>query len=257
MLKQVYFIGTGALEAMFTLNVQRMSDDPSLNQYFPISYICNLASVDHPELAIEKAKTYVEAMKERIGSEDLEVIFSGIWDEPINYRRGKLSVRDTQSLDLIESGFFPFGKHSGARIDETPESYVLYWSDQYESATNLVSASLAAACRGVALEKGYIAKRDTERAERHEQDMKSNFIGDIGDRMVFEGEVIFSFYKNNDYYSDGYWINKVRCGDDIVSYIGGKSLGEKGETVKFKATVKDHTIYNEVKETKVNRPMKV
>lgn len=44
--------------------------------------------------------------------------------------------------------------------------------------------ALSAACLGYALDHGYIAARDQKRAERKAEDLKSNWIGNIGDRLV-------------------------------------------------------------------------
>jgi hypothetical protein len=106
---------------------------------------------------------------------------------------------------------------------------------------------------GVAMEHDLIAKRQAARDERAAQDAKSNFVGTIGERRQFSGEVVSAFYKEPTDYSDGFWITKVRCGDDLVVYIGNK-IAERGETINFKATVKAHNEYEGVKSTKVNRP---
>lgn len=62
--------------------------------------------------------------------------------------------------------------------------------------------------------------------------------------------------ENNSFniFFDDCWINKVRCGNNIVTYIGNKALGEKGTVVSFKGTVKEHQVYKGVKSTKINRP---
>ena len=49
------------------------------------------------------------------------------------------------------------------------------------------------------------------------------------------------------------YMNKIRCGDNIVVYYG-KALGEAGAEISMKATVKCHNEYNGVKQTVVNRP---
>jgi hypothetical protein len=256
---QTYFISTGALSAMFTLNVIRQSEDPHVNLFVRSHYICNLAAAgeDNEERAIEKAKAYADAMRDRIGeTDDFKVVFGGVWDDAVNQRRGKLSVRDTFNIEAIQDGRFPFGKNAGKKIADCDAGYILYFADKFGKTTDVVTEALAAACQGVALELGYIAKRDAARAESEALDAKSNFIGEVGQRMIFEGEVLVSFFKR--YYEnggEGYWVNKVRMGDDLVACLGSKSLGEKGQTVKFKATIKKHDEYNGVKSTKVNRPV--
>lgn len=259
MITQTYFISTGALSAMFTLNVIRTSDDPHVNLFMRSHYICNLAAAgeDNEERAIEKAKAYADAMRDRIGeTDDFKVVFGGIWDDAINVRRGKLSVRETINLETIEAGRFPFGKNAGKLISECDAGYVLFFADKFGKTTDVVSEALAAACQGVALELGYIAKRDAARAERAAKDALSQHVGTVGERTIFEGEIVSSFFKR--YFenepNNGFYIVKVRVGDNLISYLGSKALGERGDVIKFKATIKEHVEYKGVKETKVSRP---
>ena len=262
MIRQIYFIGTGKLSAMFTLNVQRVNDDPSLTRFIPPHYICNLSAAgeENEERAIEKARAYADAMRDRIGETDeFKVEFGGVWEEACIERRGKLSVRDTLALEEIEAGRFPFGKNRGARIEDTDAGYVLFFADKFGSDDNVVTQALAAACQGVALEKGYIAKRDEARAERAAADALSQYVGTIGERREFEGEVVTVMWK--DYFSygergvNGYWINKVRTDDgNLIAHIGSKKLGERGERVRFKGTIKKHDEYKGVRSTAVSRP---
>lgn len=254
---QTYYIGTGAKNAMYTLRCRRDSEGQSASMYdfMPDFYLCNLAADE--DKAIEKAQAHVEALRERIGeNENFKIIFDSCPDREIYKRRGRLSVAQTRNLDRIEQGFLPFGKHAGMRIEDAPESYVLFFADKARDAMmDIVMHALSAACAGVALEKGYIAARDERRAEMAAQDALSNHIGTVGERRDFEGVLYVSFFKGSDD-QDGFgcWINKVRCGNDIVTYIGSKALGEKGANVKFRATIKKHDLYKGVKTTQVNRP---
>lgn len=256
MITQTYYVSTGAKNAMYTLRCRRDCDtQPALYAFMPDFYLCNLAATE--EKAAEKAREYVERMRVRIGEHDgFRIEFSDEPDRIAMKRRGKLSAADTRCILQIEAGVFPFGKHRGERIEDAPSSYVLFFADKTrDPEANAVTQALAAVCMGIALDRGYVAARDVKRAEQAEIDALSNYVGAIGERRMFEGEVFVSFEKPaTDYAPGGYWINKVRCGNDIVTYIGGKSLGEKGATITFKATVKKHDAYNGVKSTQVARP---
>ena len=253
------YISTGKLSAMFTLWTGRECNDMAVNAILRDNYICNLAAVGGDEEAQRKALDYCERMSERRG---VNIEFRGFYDEPQNGRKGKLSVRDTAALEQIEQrAVFPFGKHAGTLIADGPDSYVLYWADQMgKEGTGIVAEVLAARCMGVAMERDLIAERDAQRAERAELDAKSQYVGAVGERLVIEGEVIGAFFKDNGCgYADqpeGYWITKVRSGENLLTYMGNK-LAERGERVRFRATVKAHNEYQGVKSTKVNRPAKV
>jgi uncharacterized protein (DUF3820 family) len=243
---RIYYISTGAKNAMYTLRVN------VVGKFFIDNYICNLAATE--EKAVEKATDYVERLKSRVSHDaTLEILFNDMPEFEADKRRGKLSIYDTRNIEEIENGVFPFGKHKGVKIVDAPDSYVLYFADQALSESNMVSNALIAACQGVALEKGLIAKREAIRAERFAVDSLSSFIGTIGERREFKGEIFAFIKKEETDYQAGYTITKVRIGNDIVSFFNNE-MGKVGETIAFKATVKQHNDYKGVKTTVVNRP---
>lgn len=255
---QTFYISTGAKNAMHTLRMRR--DAPNLNPRFaPDHYIRNLA-VDL-ETAQAKASEYFEAWKDRVGGDraDFHLVLELEPDTEIFKRRGRLSAADSYAIMDIEAGVLPFGKHKGTKIDAAPDSYILFFADKLKASEelNAVMSALAAACMGVAFEKGLIAKRDAARAERAAIDAKSDFIGTIGERRDFTGEVVTRFFKAP-YAQEpeiGYFVTKIRVGDDLVSYIGNSLECAKGDVITFKATIKKHDEYQGVKTTQVNRPV--
>lgn len=251
MITQSYYVATGRQNAMYTLRCVRFAPNAPVFAD-PDFYICNLsASADK---ALEKAIQYVGALRERIGEHsEFKIEFDGML-AVADKRRGTLSIADTRKIETIEAGVFPFGKHAGQKIVDAPDSYVLYFADKAkEGGLDAVMQALSAACTGVALEQGLIAKRDQARAERMGKDALSEFVGTIGDRLEFSGKVVVSLSKVTQF-GEPYWINKIRCGTNLVTYIGGKSLGKVDETVTFKATVKNHELYNGTRSTVVARP---
>jgi uncharacterized protein (DUF3820 family) len=229
-----YYISTGAKNAMYTLRVAVRG-----NVHFLDNYICNLAATE--ENAIEKATDYVERLQQRVADqESLVIILDDCPEFVADKRRGKLSIYDTRNIEAIESGVFPFGKHKGVKIVDAPDSYVLYFADQALSEANMVS-------------KGLIAKREAIRAERFAVDSLSSFIGTIGERREFKGEIFAFIEKQETEFQAGYTITKVRIGNDIVSFFNNE-MGKMGDTISFKATVKQHNDYKGVKTTIVNRP---
>lgn len=238
-----FYISTGAKSVFYTLRARR-------NAYND-NYICTLST--DADKAIAKATDYVEQYRARVGeTEDFKIVFDSNADIELFKRQGKLSAKDTVLFGMIEDGLFPFGKHAHTNIADAPDSYILFWADKAKEENNPIVSALADACVGVALERGLFEKREEAKAAKFELDSKSNFVGDLGERMVFEGELFGCFAKEG---WDGsiFYINKVRCGDDIITYMG-KKLGEQGDVIKFRATVKDHNEWQGIKSTKVNRP---
>lgn len=258
MIIQTYYISTGKKNAMYTLRLNRISTGmpAGFGSFEPDFYICTLAA--DRERAVEKARTYFEAMHERCpDSEGFRMVFSDEPEYEVTRRRGRLSVAETRMIEDIEAGVFPFGKNKGTRIEAAADSYILFFADKAkDSELTFVAGALASVCMGIALERGLIAKREAARAERAEIDSKSNYIGAVGERREFTGTVISAFEKGfmhaGEFHLE-YVITKVRCGDDIVAYVG-KKIAAVNDVISFKATVKKHSEYNGVKSTQVNRP---
>lgn len=84
----------------------------------------------------------------------------------------------------------------------------------------------------------------------------SEHVGTVGQRMTFEGVIksVTTFERRRfSYYDSGVgYLTRVSVDGNEVVYFG--QLGEKGATVKFVATVKEHGEYNGRKQTVVSRP---
>ncbi len=249
--RTTYYVSSGAKNAMYTLRMALEGYGEGYTHYVD-NYICNLST--DPATAQAKAEDFVSALRERyVETDTYKMEFCTEADFKLFERRGKMSVQDTQNVAMIEAGYFPFGKHKGTKLVDCPDGYALYFADKIKDPENNPSMiALCGALQGIALERGLIAKRDAVRAERHALDSLSNHIGAVGKRLDFTGEVVMSFLKRDEY--GDYWINKVRCGNDLVSYVGSKSLGTVGSTITFRGTVKSHDLYNGIKSTKISRP---
>ena len=109
------------------------------------------------------------------------------------------------------------------------------------------------------------------KAKMQAENAKSSYVGEIGDRMSFDCEVIFRVAKPNPY---GYSSNDGACiihhqeftyivgmkqGDDMIIYFGSGKLGhaKKGDTVKFDAKIKKHDMRDGVRQTIIQRPTKI
>lgn len=242
--KRSFYISTGAKNAMFTLRLCINSP-----HFVNDVYICNLST--DAELAKEKAKATVAVMNARL---EETISLDSVDQDWLFKRRGKLSVRDTSNAITIEAGFFPFGKHAGTRIAEAPMDYVLYFADKLaDPKLEPIGQILAGACMEVAIEKNYIAQRQEKRDAQREMDLLSKHVGTIGERLDITGEIVSSFQKAY----EGYWINKIRVGDDIITYLGQKSLGERGEGLSLRCTIAKHEEYNGIKTTRISRPLRI
>jgi hypothetical protein len=84
----------------------------------------------------------------------------------------------------------------------------------------------------------------------------SNFVGEVNDRDVFDLTLKFKLDFQN--YFNGRpvtsWLNSLVDGQGNVFVYWGKCLGNKGDSIKVKATIKEHKVYKGIKQTVVNRP---
>lgn len=109
-----YFISSGRKNAMYTLRVERRGGG-----YTSDNYICNLST--DPEKAEAKASEYFDRVSARLTETDtFKMVFQGFADFDLFERRGKLSVFDTEKLELLEKGIMPIGKRKGEVIAEMP-----------------------------------------------------------------------------------------------------------------------------------------
>ncbi len=81
----------------------------------------------------------------------------------------------------------------------------------------------------------------------------SNFVGSIGDRI--EVVVTVQFCMGFDGFYGTTYINTMVDAEGNIYVYKGKRLASKGDHIKLKATIKDHSEYKGAKQTVVNRPM--
>lgn len=252
-----FFISTGRKNVMYTLRCSYLINGVvEVNRHG--NHVCTLSS--DKEKALQKAQDYVASYIERVcPGENLKIFLDPCLDIDTFKRQGRLSAADTKNIEMIENGIFPFGKNSGQSIESADEKYILFWADQLgKEGSKEVADALSAACLGVAMEKGYIKKREIQQEIQKKQDELSNFVGNIGERLTFKG-VLKSVFEKTEYVAGvgycktGYFINKLLVDDNVIVYMG-KKIGEVGDEISLKGTVKKHSEYKGVKSTLINRP---
>jgi hypothetical protein len=173
----------------------------------------------------------------------------------------------TESGKLVNDFLFEQGEfsptyigHEGYRDDSHPvvkacagEFYfnmrkaTLQWGGLTEGQTQAVLRLI---------EKGHarVAERAKAKAESLRIDSdKSGWIGDIGQRMDFDLQIRLVIRIDGFYGLSFLHVMNDSAGNVIV-YKGTNCLGDKGESVKIKATIKEHDIREGVKQTKIARP---
>lgn len=103
------------------------------------------------------------------------------------------------------------------------------------------------------------AERDAKRAEVKAAEVNAP-IGEVGERRDFTGEVIWAKDVANEFdpYGGDKTIMGIRTAEGVVKWFASKVIEvERGDKISFRATVKEHSIYNGEISTVVQRPAKV
>lgn len=121
------------------------------------------------------------------------------------------------------------------------------WGGLTDGQTNAVLAMIE---RGEAR----VAERAKAREEARQADAdKSGWVGAVGERRDFNLTIRMVLEMSGQY---GYsYLHVMHDADgNVVVYKGTNLLGEKGATVRVKATVKEHDSRDGVRQTKISRP---
>lgn len=96
------------------------------------------------------------------------------------------------------------------------------------------------------------AEREARRAERKAVDMRSEHLGEVGDKIEIEGHLEYTTHGRGQYNSTLY---KVRTDDGnfVVWWRSGYYTPERGARIALAGTVKRHDEYQGVKQTVMTR----
>lgn len=129
------------------------------------------------------------------------------------------------------------------------------WGGLTEKQTKVVSDALSRA-------RGWADDRKQKAAERAVVEANSEYIGNVGDRQFFD--LIVDKIINYESMFGGCFIHLCHEGENVVVYRGSKEFGEwtedgqwesaEGKTITVKATIKEHSVHEGVKQTVINRP---
>lgn len=100
--------------------------------------------------------------------------------------------------------------------------------------------------RQIALVRAAVAKRAADAA--------SKFVGRVGDKVTLAITVERILTLHDKVWGNNYITIGRTSEGSVVVYKGRVDIGQVGDTVTIKATVKDHQTYNGVRQTAVQRP---
>lgn len=247
-IKIIFYISTGAKDVYYTLN--KIVQDGAV--VISHSYVQNLSMEENE--AVEKA----EAFAKRLYAAGVDCVFDGTVDGETYGKLGSnLSVEDHFKVKKIKEGLMPFGKHRDQPIKNLPFDYICWIISKFQSSENAVENTLAFATLAIALEN-QILKSDDDILECltdfNKKNSKSDYIAEKGERLDIKCEV----YKSSSFYDDfrrqEIYNYLLKQGDNLITYYGTVHLGEIGESINIKATIKNTYESKGVKYTGISRP---
>lgn len=247
-----FFIATGRGNGLFTLRqLDRYSHDGEPTH----SHVKSLSR--DPAVALQKAQAHIESAGYDPKS-DLESF------DPKNARDltawGECDPEQQQRIRLIERGVMPYGKHFGQRFDDIPVEYFANWyfdGDIDSERSDIVKERirLQVICRRddfMAVVEANKAAQAQREAEVEAKRSKSNHVGEVGQRILIETTITFS--KGFEGFYGTTFINSLEDAEGNVFIYRGNCIGEKGDKLTLKATVKEHGEYDGVRQTVISRP---
>ena len=232
------------------------------------SFVKTLAR--NPHKALEKAREYVKAeghdpdgffegdTVKVLGSFDPEAV------APLT-KWGECDPKYQHLISKIENGRMPFGKYYNHSFNEVPISYLVWLFDndinkkQSSHIKEKIRLQILECRRSefVTYVEEINAKKAKAEAEREiKREIKRNtsrHVGQVGERIDITAkiEVIKSFDGT---YGISFFTILETTDGNVFKYFGSACLGEKGDTVNLKATVKGHTEWEGISQTVINRP---
>jgi uncharacterized protein (DUF3820 family) len=242
------YISSGLLNGFYTL---RSRTEAGL--FSTDIYLRNLST--DQDKAEAKAREYFDRV---YGDTAADVRFEGFADFDLTPWGKALKPWERAQMGEIEAGCWPFGKHKGARIEGSPEGYIVYWAEQTADASKPVALALIEVCRSIADSKGLRVKFEERRkqvaAQRAADAVTSRHVGTVGKRDTFAALTLRALPSFDSMYGRVYIHILADAAGNVLIYKGGKALANVGDTVTLKATVKEHGEREGTLQTILSRP---
>jgi len=159
----------------------------------------------------------------------------------------KQQKEEAEQIFTISHGRFPFGKHAGEAFEEAPRTYIDWIIKTEREKPTAVLTELVKALKPIFPEAFIDFPLPNGQCLKCEAGEKIEFEAFVSDKFSFEGH-----FGSTD-------VTKfILETGEILVHKGTRSFScEVGEKVKIKATVKEFSEYNEIKQTMIIRPKRL
>lgn len=249
-----YAIMTGELSAMYTLRV--FTQTVVKYDQWSWEYICNLST--DKDRALEKAKEVLGGLGtiEFLAPEDLNEYRIGIGEyEKSEAARRKIESEQAKEerkqycLELVKNGIYPFGCHNSeqpSKISNLSRSSLSFWAN-----ADVERESVAEALQEYIIINLY---------NRLLPEPKAGHLGELKERLTLTGTVVrvggFVRDSFDPWGGDQEWCSVTTIVTDkghMLTVFSTSWCGEVGDVLKFKATVKEHSEYEGIPQTVIQR----
>lgn len=219
-----------------------------------------------PAKSIKKANSYIESFTNVSGG-FFEVSMAGRIKElsQNSYLSDLLMPYQNDQLRVINTGYVPFGAFKDSLISDLKTDYLTWCCKSSAKKPNdILLKNLSSAAIAVMVEKGGIKSADElkelmtiDQNKKPEKENNSSYFGMLKQRLELNASIILSQSKFDELYQTRKYFYKMLAGDDVIIYSGATYLGETGQNIRLKATVKKHDLFRGTKTTHISCPKSI
>ena len=244
------WIETGETRGQYTLHRMRHTGRP----FFGRTYVQNIG------------RTWERACKK---ADELNAAFVEEYEIPgdrffveydISDERGTLRERNDYSDVIIDVEKLWFGKYEHEFVEvvaKTDPDYLIYIRDNFSANSPRMKALIETISKldlGESKREREWKEREAKIAAEKKRDAdRSDFIGNVGERLVFDNMSVFFVADFENHWGCTY-IHGLRDANDNVVIYSGNSIADKGDVLSIRATIKEHEVRDGVKQTIIARP---
>jgi hypothetical protein len=209
---------------------------------------------------IESIQSYVETMTDR----QVKAIETSV-NKKIEKATASKNLSVSKAIQYAQIQIekpLQFGKYEGLTFEQLVEEDVKYAIWLADDNANNQNHKYGENARHLAVEQNKFlvqARQDIAKEERVKQEMKelaklkSDALGDVGERVEVEAVVEHTMFIDNDY--GGCTLVKMRSGDNAITWFATNPKGlVKGDTVSMKCRIKNTDLYKNEMVTTITRP---
>lgn len=219
-------------------------------------HICGAGALYVARYHHRPSNTYITtgmdcAVKMDIGDADLFKSFKKSIHKQREAEKGKARAKETLALLGLSRtwNFYDYGYDDNWKREEPIIQSIVFKLVRYGNISEKQVALLFKLLADIDNRAALAAERASAQAAQAAQ---SNWIGSKGERADFQLTV--RFITSFDTQFGTLWITVMEdAAGNVVVYKGNK-IAERGESLKLKATIKDHGTRNEIKQTIISRP---